>query len=72
MRKILIAFLLLIAPIPAISGISLWGMTAELWQKNNEYEKIVYVQGVFDGIVFAEFNVHGTKLSTAITVPQYV
>ena len=72
MKKILLLLLLSLTPISAICGVTLWGMSAELWQKNNQYDKFVYVQGIFDGMVFSEFTVHGTKLSTKITVPQYV
>jgi hypothetical protein len=72
MKKLLLLVLICLSPLPAICDVTLWGMRAELWQKNNHYDKVVYVQGVFDGMVFSEYTVHGTKLSTKITVPQYV
>ena len=73
MKKLLIlTFLTILVPMSAICANSVWGMRSELWQKNNEFEKFVYVQGVFDGMVFSNFTVHETKLSMGISVSQYV
>lgn len=70
-KLIIITLLIFLIPLPAISGVHLWGMRGELWNKNSELNKINYVQGIFDGMVFSEFTVKDTKLSTDITVFQY-
>ena len=63
--------IILLLSSPAFSGVTLWGMRAETWQKNNVFENFLYVQGIFDGLAFSDFLVHGTKLSTDISIVQY-
>lgn len=70
-KKISLGLLLLLATSPALSGVTYWGMRADLWQKNSDFENLVYVQGLFDGLIFSDTTVHGTKLSTQIDVEQY-
>ena len=72
MRKNTVAVLFFLMTTTANAGASLWGIRGELWQKNNEFQKFMYVQGVLDGLVFSEFTIHETKVTTSIDSLQYV
>ena len=72
MKRFSFILLMLIFSEQALSGVTYWGIRANLWQKNGDVENFVYVQGVFDGLIFADTTVHETKLTTDINVVQYI
>lgn len=73
MKKSLLIVLLIIGfSSNAFSNVKFWPMSAELWNASDETNKYVYVQGLFDGVIFADIKVHGTELSTRISVDQYI
>ena len=72
MRKLLSAFVLIMAfSLHAQAGLTLFGIRAELWNKFNEGYKFMYVQGLFDGLTFSEFKIHGVDISTDLSISQY-
>jgi hypothetical protein len=71
-KKILTICLLFLMPLPAISQVSVWGMKAEIWGELDQHNKVIYVQGVFDGLPFSNFKIHETKISMDISIRQYV
>ncbi len=71
MRKITVAILFLLMTTTANAGAGLWGLRGELWQQSNESQKFMYVQGMLDGLIFSEFTIHGTKVTTSIDSLQY-
>ncbi len=56
----------------AQAGVTLFGLKAELWNKFDESLKMMYMQGLFDGLTFSEFKIHGVKISTDLSIPQYI
>ncbi len=72
MKKMITAIIFILMTTTANAGASLWGIRGELWQKNSEFEKFLYVQGVLDGLVFSDFTINDTKLTTNIDALQYV
>jgi hypothetical protein len=65
-------FVALLATTPAFSGVAYWGMKSEVWKKSEKFEKYIYVQGVFDGLIFIDCTIHGTKLTDDIGIEQYL
>jgi len=76
MRKIpsaFISFILIMAfSLHAQAGVGFFGMKAEVWNKCNEGDKIMYIQGLFDGLIFSELKIHGVKISTDLSIAQYI
>ncbi|GMQ79290.1 MAG: hypothetical protein BMS9Abin02_1865 [Anaerolineae bacterium] len=73
MRKILSTLILIMAfSLPAQAGVTFFGMKAETWNKLDKADKFLYVQGLFDGLVFSKFKIHGVRISTEISIDQYI
>ena len=56
----------------AQAGVYLFGMRAESWNRLNEDGKLLYLQGVFDGLTFSDFKIHGVDISTDLSIKQYI
>lgn len=63
---------LLVLSTPASAGFTVWGIKGEIWEKIDQDTKYFYLQGLLDGLVFNDLTVHETKISTEISVDQYV
>ena len=73
MKKIFYIFIfVLLISSSAQAGITLFGMKGELWGKFNKDDKIMYVQGLVDGLAFSGFKIHGIEISTEISIDQYI
>jgi hypothetical protein len=73
MRKILSALILIMAfSLHAQAGVNLLHMNGELWKKVSKLTRGAYLQGVFDGLAFPEFKIHDVRVSTDLSIDQYV
>jgi hypothetical protein len=72
MKRIFIFILIMFFSLHAQAGVGFFGMEAESWNKFSDGDKYMYVQGLFDGLVFSELNIQGVSISTDLSVPQYV
>ena len=55
-----------------LSAMNFFGMSAESWNKIDKIAKLTYMMGLFDGLVFAEYKIHGTTLNTKVEITQYI
>ena len=73
MRKILFTLILLMTfSFSAQAGVGFFGLKAEIWNQLDETHKGMYVQGLFDGLLFADFKIHQVKVSTELSIAQYI
>jgi len=73
MRKILSVFILIMAfSLHAQAEITFYGMKAESWNKFNKDNKLLYVQGLFDGLAVSGCKFHEVEISTDLSIYQYV
>ena len=56
----------------ADSNIKVWGRRGPAWLHCSAYEKHSYVQGVLDGLAFADFKVEGEAVPTTVSVDRIV
>lgn len=65
-------FLLLLFTSNSYAGINFFGMNGKMWNGFSHDGKLAYTQGVFDGLVFSKFNIHGTEINTKTDINKYV
>jgi|WetSurMetagenome_2_1015567.scaffolds.fasta_scaffold561115_2 hypothetical protein len=66
-RYFLITALIISLLIPVLSyasDISFFGTRGELWKKMKPVEKFEYLQGLYDGLAFAELKIQGEQIAT--------
>jgi len=56
----------------AQAGVTFFGVTAEFWNKIDEVDKFLYVQGIFDGLIFSRLDINGVSISTDLSLEQYI
>ena len=56
----------------ADSNVKVWGRRGPAWLHCSAYEKYSYVQGVLDGLAFADFKVEGAPVPTTVAVERLV
>ena len=52
--------------------VKFFGMQAKMWYEIEEVHKLMYLQGLFDGLVFSGFKIHGVKISTNYPIARYI
>jgi len=66
---LMIAVLVLFtAALRAESKVKVWGMRGTAWKQCSDTEKTVYLQGVLDGLMFADFKVEGEPVPASISL----
>ncbi|MCT7466535.1 hypothetical protein N5T78_08095 [Aliarcobacter cryaerophilus] len=53
-------------------AVNFFGMTSKNWKSIDEVAKLTYMMGVFDGLTFAEWNVHNTTLNVKVDITEYI
>lgn len=71
MRKTVIVILIVFFMISYMSGHSFFWITGVNWNEWKYEEQIMYLIGVLDGFVFADFTIQGVKINTDIEIEQY-
>ena len=71
-KSIFFLFIILQIVTPAFSTIGYWGVRSETWKEFKKIEKIIYIQGIFDGLIFSDNSIQRTKLNLDIELEQYL
>ena len=72
MKKLSVLLLLIILSVQVQAEIKVFGMKAYPWNKFSKNDKIMYVQGIFDGLIFSRVTINETKISTDLSIEQYI
>jgi len=71
MRKTVIVILIVFFMISYLSGQSFFWITGVNWNEWKYEEQMMYLIGVLDGFVFADFIIQGVRINTDIEIEQY-
>ncbi|MDP3014102.1 MAG: hypothetical protein Q8M92_07675 [Candidatus Subteraquimicrobiales bacterium] len=69
---LLFAVFILVLSTSIHAGVSVWWMRGEGWRTFEKPEKTLYVQGILDGLIFAEGKIQGVKISYKTSLEHFI
>jgi len=58
--------------LPAQGNTSVWGMNCYMWRQFDNTERVLYLQGLMDGLIFSKNTIQGEKISSDSSIDHLV